>query len=139
MTSYSRLNGVEKNTFSQSPHGKCVLKLQANLTIHITQKFHCEISRPGYIPCNSWENNQLQQGNIRPPQFPAISQTFPICSWELSQLCFPCNCWYTSRVHLAKTWDLSQLFNMEEKSFYAKNGLLELCLYIQCCGQGACM
>ena len=31
-------------------------------------------------------------------KFPAIAQFFPSYSWELSQLCFPCNCWYISQV-----------------------------------------
>ena len=61
---------------------------------------HCDKSiwRPGNIPCYSWEHYQLQQGNIFPAQIPAIARFSPSYSWELSQLCFPCNCWYISQV-----------------------------------------
>ena len=39
---------------------------------------HCDksICRPGNIPCSSWEHYQLWQGNICPPQFPAIAWSF---------------------------------------------------------------
>ena len=32
------------------------------------------------------------------PCYTVVAWFFPIYSWESSQLCFPCNCWYVSQV-----------------------------------------
>ena len=89
----------------------------------VVRLVHCDkcIWRSGNTPCYSWEHYQLQQGNIWPAQIPAIARFFPSYSWELSQVCFPCNGWYISQIQPGycprftlgivpgSTWVLSQV------------------------------